>query len=384
MRRGLIITLICFSMFLSTSGGAVVQKTAAGKDPQVVETYFKVVNFILSGSFDELDQLIGNIQGAKELTVNGKRRLEVLYDRLLEIDPDLIDIWCRNAPDSPHAFIVRGKQQLRNRQNNSSLQQAYTDLETAHKLAPGNPAGAAELVRYCTLTGCPPGEMEDWYTKAIEADPFWLAAYDNKLHFLSPEHHGSEALMTDFAINCAQNSPPGSSVYSTIFNYFKILNTHHYPPYPPQTYALKLPAKAREAFLSTINHFKADFAHSSIPLLYEAQFKFLAGERLPAEFILNNIVEIEPENTEALKALIIVEMNGDKWEKAKKSITALLKLEPESTFAITNMAALNMLLLNNPKETKKLYEKAIRLEQSEELKKLYKLDLTNLLMYKGS
>lgn len=351
MKNLLFLLTIAFLSLTFFSAVAPAQKTQSGKDSEVATTYFKVVDLILTGQSQTLDKLMDDMANSKAITGDGKRRLEEMYKELLRIDKALLDRWVSSSPDSVHPYVVRGKHYLlqadRNIKKDSQdtatklLQKAQADFEKAAKLNPANPAAAAAMVAVSMYRGYGDQIMEQWFTKATDTDPVWLDSYRNKLHYLSSSRQESDAAALEFTLQCATSSPDGSSVYSLLFDYFETLNPRKQDVATSGAIQLNLPDKARDAFLPTIERFKADFPYSSIPYYYEARFRFLQSEEIPAEFILSKILREEPLNIQALEARITLYMAWEKWPKAKKDIDRLLQISPDSIFAKINRDTLN-------------------------------------------
>lgn len=357
MKKILITLTLVFLSFTLLSSVSPAQRTKSGKDSEVATTYFKVVNLILTSQSRELEELMDGIADAKALTDDGKRRLEEMYTELLRIDKALLDRWVSSSPNSAHPYIVRGKYYLKQvgqtAQQDSQdplkklLRKAQIDFEKAHELNPANPAAAAAMVAVCMYRDYAEHVMVEWFTKATETDPLWIESYQNNLRYLAPSQQGSDPAMLDFALKYAASSPDGSSVYSILFDYFELLNPREQNIATSGKIQLNLPDKARAAFLPTVEKFKADFPYSSIPYYYEARFRFLKGESVPAEFILSKILREEPQNILALEARITLYMAWKKWPKAKKDIATLLQLSPDSPFALANRESLNKQTENN-------------------------------------
>ncbi|MGB3223208.1 MAG: hypothetical protein WBB23_10440, partial [Desulforhopalus sp.] len=189
------ILLLSITLLCSTSTA---QKTRSGKDNEVVTTYVKAVDLIQVGNFQELEEIINKIADSKVLTADGRRKLEELYTELMEMDEVLLDRWITGTPNSAHPYIVRGKFNLRSAQQKLIeagqytfrqpkgdikllLRKAQADLEKAGQLDPTNAAPPSELVAIAMYRGYPSHLMNQWFSDAVEADPFWLGSYRNKL-----------------------------------------------------------------------------------------------------------------------------------------------------------------------------------------------------------
>jgi len=400
--KTLITNILVIFLLVSVFCTASIAKNAkSGKDIEVVNASSTIVDLIKTGNFQDLKKLIDGIFAAKALTVDGRRQLEELYMELRKIDAALLDKWVTGSLDSAHPYVVRGKFNLLqaqrlmeergiysfvqpDREVKLLLRKAQADLEKASKLNPVNPAAPAELVVIAMYRGYPDYLMNQWFAKAIESDPFWLAAYRYKLQYLSPYQHGSVKKMLNFAVQCSQNYPKGSSVYSVLLDYFSMLNGSVVQVTSTSLGMLNLPSEAHRAFLRVIDTFKEDFPHSYEPFYYEALYKALQGEPQAAEYMFNTILKEEPRNQKVLKARINLYMVNGKWVKAKKDCEMLLMLSPESPLALSNLGALASLISDDIEKTADLYQKAISNEPSPYKKKYFYLDFANFLAKKHS
>jgi hypothetical protein len=86
------------------------------------------------------------------------------------------------------------------------LAAAEARLAAAHTLAPDRPQAAAEMVLVCMGQGRDRAAMEGWFAKAVAADPDDPWAYRQKLTYLMPKWHGSEAELLAFARQCLRAS----------------------------------------------------------------------------------------------------------------------------------------------------------------------------------
>lgn len=399
--KKLITILAVIFLTLGTCAANPPQKNANGEDSEVAATYFTVVDLILTGQFAELDTMIDTIARTQEMTVDGVRRLEELYTKLLIMDPALLDKWAEGSPKSAHPFVVRGKYQLQQAsqrlreagittfvepadQVKLSLRKAQADFETAVGLDQTNPAAPAELVAVAMYRGYPAHIMEQWFQKSMEADPAWLAAYRHKLHYLSPTQQGSEQAMLEFAMACAQEESRGGRAYSLLFDYFEFLNDGFIQVSDPGNLELHLPADAGSALLAVVQKFKAEFPYTYVPHYYEARYLALTGEPQAAEYILSTILKTEPENQKVLSTRINLYMARGEWLKAKEDCQALLALAPDSPLALADLGAIATLLDDDQEKMEELYATAISKEPSPLLRKRMYLDLGNLLAEKAA
>jgi tetratricopeptide (TPR) repeat protein len=386
--------LICFaSISLATAG-----TNDAGRDTFVDDYYQRTVSLLASESYPEISEILDKMRETKLIGANGKRQLEAVYDELKTIeDTELLNQWCQGSNSSHYPFVVRGNFYLHqaqsythsfdtnisglanNKRFNQYLNAAQDDIEKAHQLDPLDPSSSSAMITISMLRGYPKSVMEEWFNKAVTTDPLWISAYKNKLRYLSPNRYGSDKEMYNFAVSQTENSPPGSSVYSVLFEYFDILNTHHYPVEQDLFFSLNLPSKAHKLFHPTIEKFKTDFPDSSIPTLYDGKYKFLQAEPDTAETLFTYILLKEPENIDALQSRALGYMQKKEWKKAEIDLEKLLRQTSNSAFALSNLRAISALLNEDIKSMKDFYAKAIELEKSSYMAKLYYLDLAVLL-----
>lgn len=171
-----------------------------------------------------------------------------LYERLadgllaLELSQSaahLMDFWVKHDPDSYLSFLAKGdfyvnyawqargtgfantvteegRKKFRDR-----LRVAEQCFIRAYQLNPTDPRAPTGLLAVVRGQSKPRAEMEDWYQKAIEADPRHYAPYKAKLTYLKPQWYGSVEEMFAFARECSENAPEESRVAMLI------LDAHH-------------------------------------------------------------------------------------------------------------------------------------------------------------
>jgi len=71
-------------------------------------------------------------------------------------------------------------------------------LQEAWKLDPANAEAANGMLIVAKGHGAPRATMEEWYQRAIQADPDSLRAAGRRIEYLYPVWHGSEEEMTEF------------------------------------------------------------------------------------------------------------------------------------------------------------------------------------------
>ena len=374
-------------------------------DQEISNILYQLKDYLSEKRYRDIDTTLDSIGKEKGLTPDGRRKLEVLINSLSLSSPiGLLDSWCNSDSTSFFPFTIRGKYYLnlafqkdRNLKYSTQtgneketihelLVKAQTDLDKALSLYPDDPASTSSMVLVCMLRGYPKQVMEQWFSKATSADPFWLESYEHKLRYLSPYQYGSGSgkEMLDFALKCVNDSPEGSSVYSVLFTYFNMLNSHHFLSYPLRMYGLNLPSEAHKAFHPTLARFKNDFPESDLPAILEGRYNFLQSEPGAALRLFETVLAKDPLNTEALKGLVTALLHTSQWKKAQTHTAALLQFDPDSAFPLLAQGLIETLMNGDSKKSEKLYFQAIEIEKSNYRKKLYWLDLANLMKERGN
>lgn len=100
----------------------------------------------------------------------------------------------------------------------SYLQQADEELEAAYVQHPGEAEIADLMVKVELGQGRGRPRMEQWFGRAVAADPLDLEAYNAKFWYLEPRWYGSERDLVDFGRECLHlpNAPP--NVASAFFS----------------------------------------------------------------------------------------------------------------------------------------------------------------------
>ncbi|MBI5115544.1 DUF4034 domain-containing protein [Candidatus Poribacteria bacterium] len=169
--------------------------------------------------------------------LKGDYRNDALYERLDEgllalglgeNAEGLHDLWEKHCPKSSNPLRSKGSFHINYAWNargsgwastvtedrwekfNERLHLAEQYLTRAYELDPTDPRTPSALVKVTLALGYERDQMEQWFSRAVEADPKYYPAYRNKLTYLMPKWHGSRGEMFEFARECAANAPEGS------------------------------------------------------------------------------------------------------------------------------------------------------------------------------
>lgn len=201
------------------------------------DTYSDILN---KESRDKIDQYLNNrdFTGLEKMIIgflNDKKEMSsyalgIAYDYIAE-KPGIMAVlneWCQKSPQSHIPFIVRGnfytdyawkargggyaytvpKENMDLFKERLSL--AKKDLELAYKMNPQDGNSAAFLITIATGLGLDKKYMETQFENAIKADPYNSHAYSKKLHYLTPQWHGSKEEIEEFINEIKSRFPVGS------------------------------------------------------------------------------------------------------------------------------------------------------------------------------
>jgi hypothetical protein len=101
------------------------------------------------------------------------------------------------------AVTEEGGQRFRDR-----LLAAEDRFTAAHRLAPDRPEAAAGMITVCMGLGRDRDEMEEWFVRAVTADPVAWPAFGAKLEYLKPKWHGTPEEMLAFARQALRVATP--------------------------------------------------------------------------------------------------------------------------------------------------------------------------------
>ena len=218
-----------------------------GEHEQLVKAYLNSVRasvpmvttdadvMLRQGRYEELDKYFESLLRQNERDENGLSRLANEVEQLvkpkamgvpLEERLDIMNKWIKTKPESHFANLVLGRfysdyaweargsgfsgtviekgwDLFRER-----LLKAQEYLAKAYDLNPSDAIAPANMLNIALGLGFEFAEMEQWFQRAIKADPHEYKAYTIKLKYLMPKWHGSVEQMFAFARDSAKKAPP--------------------------------------------------------------------------------------------------------------------------------------------------------------------------------
>lgn len=99
------------------------------------------------------------------------------------------------------------------------LADAEDALVAAYELAPDRPHAPTSMLTVCMGRGHPRDEMEEWFERALRAEPDNMQACHKKLEYLHPKWHGSPEEHIGFAWQCVRTrNTVGLLPYAAVAN----------------------------------------------------------------------------------------------------------------------------------------------------------------------
>jgi len=342
---------------------------------------------IKAGNFREVEQFFDYLNELKPMTIDGIRLLENVYNILGDRDELIshLDKWCNSGKPHYAAFIIRGNYYIEyaskarggdlgytvtdERRNlfRERIEKAKKDLETAYYLNPEDPNSSAYMVIVSKALGLDEGIMEEWFQKAVKADPLALNAYEEKLDYLQPKWHGTKEKAAGFARWCLENSPEGSIVYVVGLQFIeeRARQSRHYSEYIKDD---SLDIFFNEIFVKWLNaNPKSTSARKE-----QALINLYRGKNPEALRLLNKALEIDPGYVAALyhrARIYLSDPNLLNPLGAEKDLERVIQYSPDYEDALNMLAHIARTHYKDHKKEIRYLSKAIELSPYK--KKLY-------------
>ena len=355
----------------------------------------RVADLIRSAEYRQAENILSELLVSRPVDIDGFRLLEHVYQLLSSAGNTRdFDLWCKASPFSHFPFTIRGMHYYeraraldganqtrlldeRQRRNfDLFLRRARLDLLKAHELNPQDPGPPAALTALSIQLKQSRAEMEQWFSLSVSADPSWLGGYQAKLAYLAPWRYGSEQMMTEFALRCYEDTPPGNNTSIITLDWMNLqaqrygasVNTIRFLT-DPGIYPLLSRGLDRhiEAFpLSP----RIDTYRSLKMLIIEQPYVSIVS--------FSDALQHNPDAVELLKGRIETYLATKQFSKAEIDIQALERLQGPTPFSRANMAAILYRDRQDLEGASLLYRRAIADEPSSYRRKRYLLDLGEL------
>lgn len=392
-RKSILLLVVSLILFFSSNGQA--STDSAGNDLYVMRIHTQILKNLKANDFSQANTLLAKEFTQKKLSVHGKRTLEEIYNLLQSFeDIGVLDKWCKTTPESHFPFAVRGIYEIGKAwpmtgaksadkyppgdydKYLQASKRAQADLEKAYFLNPDDPVSSTGMVALSTMRGYPKMEMEKWFKRAVTADNLWFLVYRYKLQYLFPYNFGSFKAMEQFVQDTWESRQQGSTAHYLVFAYLEAMyplnQTVHFPGYSMTPHPAVIPQKeTQSAIYNAIKLYQKEFPESSVGRYYQGRYKLLFSWPREAFDIFVSILEKEPDNVKVLLDLNRASIKLKEYATAKKYCKKILKIEPDNTWALADLATLNYLTSSDESEGYHLFQQAIANSQSLYEKSLY-------------
>jgi len=313
----------------------------------------KAVELVNLNDYSDLERYIFDLIERKPYNRNGRRVLEELYQEMAQehgIGASLTK-WC-DQNTFHGAFIVRGLHYIRlaweKRGGNFAhvvseeglhgfrdyLHKAASDFKRAAEMNPDDPCAAASMVEVCKGLGIENKAMEEWFQKAVTADPCAFRAYINKFEYLTPKWHGTRRQLSQFSKQCYENSPESSRIYTMMFNYILEITRFNKKTSEKSWTDPKMQALLTDLF----SRWEKDFPQSDERLRSMGYYKKESGNIPEALKYFGQALELDPNDYGTLLWRgVLYSEKLRQWENARKDFLKILERYPRDYFVLAHL-----------------------------------------------
>ncbi len=314
----------------------------------------KVKNKLRDGLYEEVNNYFTDLIASNPSSIDGTRLLEDIYAGMTrKDDSEIWESWANSLNPSHSAFIVRGKWHMRQayltrgdgyaktvsdkqwKTMKYHLDKAEEDFKKAFLMEPSDPNSAAEMINVCILKSYPEGTMNDWFENAVKADPIALEAYRKKLFYIAPWWFGSVEKMYNFAERCAAESPPGSAVYSILFEFYDLKVKHSLlgNSQIPTMYSMKS-SVVQKRLNVLINRFQTDYPKSRLAKLYQGKLFQIQGKQRESLQTFNKILSGYPYHHQTLISKGYFYYDNNNFKASLDPFVKALDIKPDPRIAL--------------------------------------------------
>jgi len=375
----------------------------AENKPKSIDEIYNEINLLLKNkSFSRADGILKDILVSKKMSVDGLRVMEELYRKLSALhDEELLNAWCTASQNSHFPYSVRGGHFLDQAINargtgyarsvsekqwedmKKFLALAQADLEKSYEMEPQDPYSASEMIKVCLLKGYPREIMENWFNRAIQADPFWLSPYYAKINYLLPQWYGKANESQELRKKYFYDAPKGSAVYSMVFDSLESRISTKYFIVKEREFAHGFIDKETfEMIKEGLKRLKSDFRESGLHGYYEALLSINDNKYNQALNDIENIVKKYPRKEKYIEAKIAILFMLNKNDEAEQELHNLLKLNKDSQFCLANIGSLKINKYNDIEGGISNFRQIINNEHDNSYRTWYSYILGNILYFK--
>ncbi|MBI1870446.1 MAG: tetratricopeptide repeat protein [Chlamydiae bacterium] len=193
----------------------------------------EMVQMLREERYSEVDAFLQSTHEKHLQTVDGSTSLNLLYDYISghnELTEEILKRWRDSSPQSHFAYTVSGYFYIHYAWKargsewadkvasemwplfKARILLAKFYLEQAYQMDSSDPNSSTFLITVCRGLSLKRKIMENYFQRAIQADPTFFDAYFEKLQYLMPKWQGSKKKMFRFAMRAALEAPQHSAI----------------------------------------------------------------------------------------------------------------------------------------------------------------------------
>jgi len=345
-------------------------------EPNLEALKEKISRYLLKERFHEIENYLDDLNTRRPMNLGGVPILEGIYKDLggRSGHGPYLEKWA-GIRNHHSAYIARGilyaqegwrargedwgytVSQKHSDLYRQKLKQAAVDFEKAYRINNHDPNSAAQMVRVCIGLGWPKNDMEQWFTRAVKADPLAYLPYFYKLEYLSPRWHGSVEEHTRFVQECYSNPPAGGIAYTLVLDY-----SFDYARLSGDLKAFLSQPQVVQTLEEVISRWQIDYPKSQSLVAWQAKIQKSLGNYQEALDLLNQSIVKSPNATGLRKQRgDIYFFNLNKPELAKADYIKVLEKQPRDSNIIFNLGKILHLHDEFYEKAVEYYDKAIAL-----------------------
>ena len=204
--------------------------------PAGVPTARDIVRLLRAEKFADAEKALREVRAVGRDPQSGQSQFFAVLEKLRAVHSlrPTFDTWCASSPRSSDAHLIRGTMLIHFAWEargsgwastvtpegwklfGERLEKARQELELAARLEPKDPYAPANLVVVGMALDLGPEKLDEYFEKAVKADPRCMPAYLNRIGALEPRWGGTNEAMFAFARKCVTDHPDEPIVATVI------------------------------------------------------------------------------------------------------------------------------------------------------------------------
>jgi tetratricopeptide (TPR) repeat protein len=328
-----------------------------------------------NGRFDQVEQCIDNMLASGILTLDGERLLEAVYVGLKDRREafELADQWCALKDAKHPAFVLRGLCLLESAWDargytwgrwvpadrmalmREKALRAKQDLEKAYRLNPSDPNSAAAMIGVCMALGLDEETMEQWFKRALRADPVCYYGYSSKLTYLTPRWYGSREKMEKTVNDCRVNAPEGTGVCYHVWIEYLAEKKGVLQGWKE---FMKDPERSQQV-ADVFDSWLREFPQSTMARVIKGRIHIGLENEEEAIKYCTEALEILPNHIDALACRADAYFNSGDYKNAERDCRKVLEIDPDQHYSLFTLGTIFIHGYGDSKEAIRLLTRAI-------------------------